>query len=85
MGVEPFIIILTDRRGGAALGTLCSHCYRWQVADTEEAKLFSEIAIDNQSQIKLPKPVGCDSAINPALKDVPLFMRLCLSMRPCGG
>ena len=38
--------------------TLCTHCHSWQPADSEQAKLFTEIT-DN-TLIKLPKAVGCD-------------------------
>jgi len=72
MGVEPFLLSssLIGVVAQRLVRTLCSHCQSWQAADTEQAKLFTEIgigsvqksdaeSIENES-IRLPKPVGCD-------------------------
>ena len=72
MGVEPFLLSssLIGVVAQRLVRTLCSHCQSWQAADTEQAKLFTEIGIwstlksDNKDisseSIRLPKPVGCD-------------------------
>jgi general secretion pathway protein E len=62
MGVEPFLLSssLIGVVAQRLVRTLCTHCHTWQNADSEQAKLFSEINIDVHSLIKLPKPVGCD-------------------------
>lgn len=62
MGVEPFLLSssLIGVVAQRLVRTLCSHCHRWQLADTEQAKLFTEINIAVNTVIKLPKAVGCD-------------------------
>ncbi|WP_373407940.1 type II secretion system ATPase GspE [Psychrobacter sp. JB385] len=66
MGVEPFLLSssLIGVVAQRLVRTLCSHCHGWQVADTEQAKLFTEIGVEIQkgadSAIQLPKPIGCD-------------------------
>ena len=65
MGVEPFLLSssLIGVVAQRLVRTLCSHCHTWQAADSEQAKLFDEIGINNHAgaaPIKLPKPVGCD-------------------------
>ena len=72
MGVEPFLLSssLIGVVAQRLVRTLCSHCHGWQAADTEQAKLFTEIGIEKvldsdienvaSKAIRLPKPVGCD-------------------------
>ncbi|MGM8889166.1 GspE/PulE family protein, partial [Psychrobacter sp. 1U2] len=68
MGVEPFLLSssLIGVVAQRLVRTLCAHCHTWQTADSEQAKLFSEIGIETDSKdsvttaLKLPKPVGCD-------------------------
>ena len=71
MGVEPFLLSssLIGVVAQRLVRTLCSHCHSWQDADTEQAKLFTEIGIKPVSGaaenitndvIRLPKPIGCD-------------------------
>ncbi|MGM8900603.1 GspE/PulE family protein, partial [Psychrobacter sp. 1Y4] len=65
MGVEPFLLSssLIGVVAQRLVRTLCSHCHGWQAADTEQAKLFTEIGIEpvlEGNAIRLPKPVGCD-------------------------
>ena len=72
MGVEPFLLSssLIGVVAQRLVRTLCTHCHGWQVADSEQAKLFTEIGIVPVSEngakvltskpINLPKPVGCD-------------------------
>ena len=77
MGVEPFLLSssLIGVVAQRLVRTLCTHCHSWQVADSEQAKLFTEIGIEPVSDnmltnhgaenlagksIKLPRPVGCD-------------------------
>jgi general secretion pathway protein E len=65
MGVEPFLLSssLIGVVAQRLVRTLCSHCHDWQVADSEQAKLFTEIGIEpvlEGNAIRLPKPVGCD-------------------------
>ena len=71
MGVEPFLLSssLIGVVAQRLVRTLCSHCHGWQDADTEQAKLFTEIGIEPVSGdaenitndvIRLPKPIGCD-------------------------
>lgn len=60
MGIEPFLLSssLIGVVAQRLVRTLCTHCHSWQPADSEQAKLFTEIT-DN-TLIKLPKAVGCD-------------------------
>jgi general secretion pathway protein E len=71
MGVEPFLLSssLIGVVAQRLVRTLCSHCHGWQDADSEQAKLFTEIGIEPVSgdaeniindAIRLPKPIGCD-------------------------
>lgn len=68
MGVEPFLLSssLIGVVAQRLVRTLCSHCHTWQAADTEQAKLFSEIGVEvgaeslTDKSINLPTPVGCD-------------------------
>ncbi|WP_198334930.1 type II secretion system ATPase GspE [Psychrobacter namhaensis] len=71
MGVEPFLLSssLIGVVAQRLVRTLCSYCHGWQTADTEQAKLFTEIGIEAGSEaqekgagtsIQLPKPIGCD-------------------------
>ncbi len=62
MGVEPFLLSssLIGVVAQRLVRTLCAHCHSWQIADPEQAKLFTEINIQRHSTIKLPRPVGCD-------------------------
>lgn len=72
MGVEPFLLSssLIGVVAQRLVRTLCTHCHGWQVADSEQAKLFTEIGIVPVSEngaetltttpINLPRPVGCD-------------------------
>jgi len=72
MGVEPFLLSssLIGVVAQRLVRTLCAHCQSWQAADTEQAKLFTEIGIGSTlksdtkdiagESIRLPKPVGCD-------------------------
>ncbi|WP_418064588.1 type II secretion system ATPase GspE [Psychrobacter alimentarius] len=66
MGVEPFLLSssLIGVVAQRLVRTLCSHCHGWQAADTEQAKLFTEIGVEIEkgvdSAIQLPKPIGCD-------------------------
>ena len=62
MGVEPFLLSssLIGVVAQRLVRTLCSHCHSWQLADNEQAKLFTEIHIHAPTRIKLPKAVGCD-------------------------
>lgn len=66
MGVEPFLLSssLIGVVAQRLVRTLCPHCHRWQPADAEQAKLFSEIGVDatdvNHQPIQLPRPVGCE-------------------------
>jgi len=72
MGVEPFLLSssLIGVVAQRLVRTLCSHCQSWQDADTEQAKIFTEIGIGSVQEsnaepianesIRLPKPVGCD-------------------------
>lgn len=68
MGVEPFLLSssLIGVVAQRLVRTLCTHCHTWQLADSEQAKLFTEIGIQSGVEnltakaINLPKPVGCD-------------------------
>ena len=72
MGVEPFLLSssLIGVVAQRLVRTLCTHCHGWQSADSEQAKLFTEIGVGVGSEgdsnhlinktINLPKPVGCD-------------------------
>lgn len=62
MGVEPFLLSssLIGVVAQRLVRTLCPHCHTWQLADPEQAKLFQEISVTAQTEIKLPRPVGCD-------------------------
>ncbi|MGP5373237.1 type II secretion system ATPase GspE [Psychrobacter alimentarius] len=66
MGVEPFLLSssLIGVVAQRLVRTLCTHCHGWQAADTEQAKLFTEIGVEIEkgvdSAIQLPKPIGCD-------------------------
>ena len=72
MGVEPFLLSssLIGVVAQRLVRTLCPHCHGWQAADSEQAKLFTEIGIVPVSEngaetltttpINLPRPVGCD-------------------------
>ena len=77
MGVEPFLLSssLIGVVAQRLVRTLCTHCHDWQLADPEQAKLFTEIGIQSMSDnvatnntddnlvdkaIKLPRAVGCD-------------------------
>ncbi len=70
MGVEPFLLSssLIGVVAQRLVRTLCPHCHGWQAADSEQAKLFTEIDLTSgpsgaqatDTFIKLPKPVGCD-------------------------
>ncbi|TXD96999.1 type II secretion system protein GspE [Psychrobacter frigidicola] len=76
MGIEPFLLSssLIGVVAQRLVRTLCTHCYTWEPADFEQAKLFAEIDIiaatvningtypgtATDTGIKLPKPVGCD-------------------------
>ena len=62
MGVEPFLLSssLIGVVAQRLVRTLCVHCHSWQLADSEQAKLFTEITIADNTLIKLPKAVGCD-------------------------
>ena len=68
MGVEPFLLSssLIGVVAQRLVRTLCTHCHSWQAADSEQAKLFTEIGIalgtekGTGNAIQLPKPVGCD-------------------------
>ena len=77
MGVEPFLLSssLIGVVAQRLVRTLCTHCHDWQIADPEQAKLFTEIGIQSMSDniatknaadnladkaIKLPRAVGCD-------------------------
>ena len=45
MGVEPFLLSssLIGVVAQRLVRTLCPHCHGWQAADSEQAKLFTEI------------------------------------------
>ncbi|WP_230659370.1 type II secretion system ATPase GspE [Psychrobacter sp. I-STPA10] len=62
MGVEPFLLSssLIGVVAQRLVRTLCPHCHTWQGADAVQAQLFSEVGIDVNATVKLPKPVGCD-------------------------
>ena len=71
MGVEPFLLSssLIGVVAQRLVRTLCTHCHTWQLADPEQAKLFTEIGLGVDSgslgdtsitPINLPRPVGCD-------------------------
>ena len=72
MGVEPFLLSssLIGVVAQRLVRTLCTHCHGWQAAESEQAKLFTEIGIVPVSEngaenltttpINLPRPVGCD-------------------------
>ena len=63
MGVEPFLLSssLIGVVAQRLVRTLCTHCHNWELADPEQAKLFTEIGIEaGSTAIKLPRPVGCD-------------------------
>ena len=62
MGIEPFLLSssLIGVVAQRLVRTLCSHCHVWQSADIEQAKLFTEIGINAETVVKLPKAVGCD-------------------------
>ncbi|MDN6275282.1 type II secretion system ATPase GspE [Psychrobacter sp.] len=48
MGVEPFLLSssLIGVVAQRLVRTLCSHCHEWEIADSEQAKLFTEIGIE---------------------------------------
>ena len=62
MGVEPFLLSssLIGVVAQRLVRTLCTYCHSWQLADSEQSKLFSEIGINTETIINLPKAVGCD-------------------------
>lgn len=62
MGVEPFLLSssLIGVVAQRLVRTLCPHCFDWQQADSEQAKLFFEVGKKMDDNIRLPKPVGCD-------------------------
>jgi len=62
MGVEPFLLSssLIGVVAQRLVRTLCAQCHAWEQADTEQAKLFTEVGVTAQTAIKLPRPVGCD-------------------------
>ena len=76
MGVEPFLLSssLIGVVAQRLVRTLCTHCHGWQAADSEQAKLFTEIGIGLNAEsltaqtINLPKPVGCDKCNNSGFK-----------------
>lgn len=81
MGVEPFLLSssLIGVVAQRLVRTLCTHCHGWQTADSEQAKLFTEIGIASnatktgaenlkEKAINLPKPVGCDKCNNSGFK-----------------
>ena len=51
MGVEPFLLSssLIGVVAQRLVRTLCTHCHDWQMADPEQAKLFTEIGIQSMS------------------------------------
>ena len=76
MGVEPFLLSssLIGVVAQRLVRTLCTHCHDWQVADSEQVKLFTEIGMTSNAKslteraINLPKPVGCDKCNNSGFK-----------------